>query len=142
MHTDRILTMQAAMISDDPPPPTLIPNVEMTITFISDAKKFAFAARHDNGESVYISPLLAEQTGLDRKSAGRVMTATISANVDEFVGGATSTTPWRVMSWTRQASIPVMVDGAIDDLRTELEELCHLARQVLARAERALTKLP
>jgi hypothetical protein len=73
-----------------------------------------------------------------------VLTATISANVDEFVGGATSTTPWRVMSWTRQASTatPVMVDGAIDDLRTELEDLCHLARQVLARAERALTKLP
>ena len=39
--------------------------------------------------------MLAELAGLDRKSAGRVLVATIAANVDDI--GSTTTTPWRVM---------------------------------------------
>jgi hypothetical protein len=88
-------------------------------------------------------PLLAEQAGLDRKSAGRELTATISANTDEFAGTASSTTPWRVMSWAQApASIPIMVDGAISDLRAELEGTLVLVEQLRDRLMAALKRLP
>jgi hypothetical protein len=88
-------------------------------------------------------PLLAEQACLDRKSAGRVLVATISANTDEFAGSASSTTPWRVMSWSHQhASIPIMVDGEISDLRAELEDALVLVDQVRDRLRLALKRLP
>lgn len=135
--------MLAFMIDDSPTPPTLTPNVAMTVTFVSDQKKFAFCARHDTGESVYVSPLLAEQAGLDRKSAGRELLATISANTDEFAGSASSTTPWRVMSWAQSpTSIPVMVDGEICDLRAELEGTLALFEQGCDRLRQALKRLP
>ena len=61
---------------------------------------------------------------LDRKSAGRVLVATIAANVDDI--GSTTTTPWRVMSWERhdgrRAEVgPQLVDGEITELRADLE---------------------
>jgi hypothetical protein len=88
-------------------------------------------------------PLLAEQAGLDRKSAGRELVATISANTDEFAGSASSTTPWRVMSWAQApASIPIMVDGAISDLRAELEGTLVLVEQLRDRLMAALKRLP
>src|SRR6185436_12407751 len=37
-------------------------------------------------------PMLAELAALDRKSAGRVLVATIAANVDDI--GSTTRTPW------------------------------------------------
>jgi hypothetical protein len=64
--------------------------------------------------------MLAEQAGLDRKSAGQVLVATISANVDDM--GAASTTPWRVMSWeARQEAAPHLIDGEISAMRADLE---------------------
>lgn len=135
--------MLAVMIDDSPTPPTLTPNVAMTVTFVSDVKKYAFCARHDNGESVYVSPLLAEQALLDRKSAGRELLATISANTDEFAGSASSTTPWRVMSWSHPpTSTPILVDGAISDLRAELEDALVLVDQVRDRLRQSLKRLP
>jgi hypothetical protein len=87
--------------------------------------------------------MLAEQAGLNRKSAGMVLRATISANTDEFAGGSASTTPWRVMSWTNPpTATPVMVDGAVEDLRAELEDMRIMVRQLLARLDSALNKLP
>jgi hypothetical protein len=47
--------------------------------------------------------MLAELAGLDRKSAGRVLVATIAANADD-IGSATST-PWRVMSWESRVEV-------------------------------------
>jgi hypothetical protein len=88
-------------------------------------------------------PLLAEQAGLDRKSAGRELVATIAANTDEFAGTASSTTPWRVMSWAQApASIPILVDGAISDLRAELEGTLVLVEQLRDRLMAALKRLP
>jgi hypothetical protein len=60
--------------------PVLVPDVEMTVTFYSERKHFAFAARHDTGASCYISPMLAEQVGLDRDDAGRVLVGTLATN--------------------------------------------------------------
>ena len=88
-------------------------------------------------------PLLAEQALLDRKSAGRELVATISANTDEFAGSASSTTPWRVMSWAHPpASVPILVDGAITDLRAELEGTLILVDQLRDRLCQALKRLP
>jgi hypothetical protein len=88
-------------------------------------------------------PLLAEQAGLDRKSAGRELLATISANTDEFAGSASSTTPWRVMSWAHPpASTPIMVDGEISDLRAELEGTLVQFEQACDRLRLALKRLP
>ena len=65
-------------------------------------------------------PMLAELAGLDRKSAGRVLTATISPNVDDI--GSTTTTPWRVMSWeTNREVAPHLVDGEVTAMRADLE---------------------
>ena len=87
-------------------------------------------------------PLLAEQALLDRKSAGRELVATISANTDEFAGSASSTTPWRVMSWAQSpASIPVMVDGAISDLRAEVEDALALVDHTLTLVEQTRDRL-
>ena len=84
--------------------------------------------------------MLAELAGLDRKSAGRVLVATISANVDDI--GSTTTTPWRVMSWeTGGTSAPHLVDGEIAALRTDLEDALVLVDQLRARIEHALAKL-
>ena len=64
--------------------------------------------------------MLAELAGLDRKSAGRVLVATIAANVDDI--GSTTTTPWRVMSWEPRAeAAPQLVDGEVTELRADLE---------------------
>jgi hypothetical protein len=129
-----------ANMTDAPSRPPLIPAVAMTVTFVSEAKKFAFCARHDTGESVYVSPMLAEQAGLDRKSAGRVLAATISANVDDI--GATSTTPWRVMSWEpRQDAAPQLVDGEVSALRADLEHALATLDTLRACLEHALRKL-
>jgi hypothetical protein len=129
-----------ANMTDAPSHPPLIPTVAMTITFVSEAKKFAFAARHDTGESVYISPMLAELAGLDRKSAGRVLVATISANVDDI--GATSSTPWRVMSWEpRGDAAPHLVDGEIVTLRNELQDALVTVDKLRSQIEQALSKL-
>jgi hypothetical protein len=118
----------------------LIPNIAMTVTFVSEGKRFAFAARHDTGESVYVSPMLAEQAGLDRKSAGRVLAATISANVDDM--GASSTTPWRVMSWERHGTpAPHLVDGEIVTLRNELEDALVTLDKLRAQLVEAIAKL-
>jgi hypothetical protein len=88
-------------------------------------------------------PLLAEQAGLDRKSAGRELVATISANTDEFAGSSSSTTPWRVMKWSHPpTSTPILVDGAIDDLRAELEGVLVLVDQLRDRIHQALKRLP
>ena len=88
-------------------------------------------------------PLLAEQACLDRKSAGRELLATISANTDEFAGSASSTTPWRVMSWAHPpTSTPILVDGAISDLRAELEDALVLVDQLHDRIRQVLKRLP
>jgi hypothetical protein len=115
---------------------TLVPDVAMTVTFYSDHKHFAFAARHDTGASCYISPMLAEQAGLGRASAGRVLVGTLSANTDDHGGNATATTPWRVMSWAGPQPLPVQ--GAARD---ELEDMRHLIDQLKARIETALGRI-
>ena len=58
----------------------LHPDVAMTVTFFSDHKGFGFAARNDTGASCYISPMLAEQAGLDRSSAGRQLSGTLAVS--------------------------------------------------------------
>ena len=69
--------------------------------------------------------------------------ATISANTDEFAGSASSTTPWRVMKWSNPPSQhPDLVDGAIDDLRAELEGTLVLIDQLRDRVCQALKRLP
>ena len=79
--------------------------------------------------------MLAELAGLDRKSAGRVLVATIAANVDDI--GSTTTTPWRVMSWEPRAeAAPHLVDGEVTELRADLEARAGHARQA-ARLHRA-----
>ena len=84
--------------------------------------------------------MLAEQAGLDRKSAGRVLVATIAANVDDV--GATTTTPWRVMSWEpRGDAAPHLVDGEIATLRNELEDALVLVDKLRGQIEQAITKL-
>jgi hypothetical protein len=129
-----------ANMTDQPTTPPLLPSIPMTVTFVSEAKKFAFAARHDTGESVYISPMLAELAGLDRKSAGRVLVATISANVDDI--GSTTTTPWRVMSWEARVEVaPHLVDGEIADLRADLESALDTIDKLRTCIEHALRKL-
>lgn len=129
-----------APMTDAPTHPPLLPSIAMTVTFVSEAKKFAFAARHDTGESVYVSPMLAEQAGLDRKSAGRVLVATIAANSDDV--GATTTTPWRVMSWEpRGDAAPHLVDGEIATLRNELNDALVLVDKLRSQIEQAISKL-
>jgi hypothetical protein len=84
--------------------------------------------------------MLAEQAGLDRKSAGRVLAATIAANVDDM--GASSTTPWRVMSWEpRGTTAPHLVDGEIVTLRNELEDALVTVDKLRACIEQAISKL-
>lgn len=136
--------MLAAM-TDRPTAQPLLPDIAMTVTFVSEAKKFAFAARHDTGESVYISPMLAELAGLDRKSAGRVLVATIASNVDDI--GAASSTPWRVMSWGRQDDVargetaPHLVDGEISAIRRDLEDALATLDKLRVQIEQAIAKL-
>jgi hypothetical protein len=85
-------------------------------------------------------PMLAELAGLDRKSAGRVLVATIAANVDDI--GSTSTTPWRVMSWEpRGEAAPHLVDGEIVTLRNELEDALVTIDKLRACIEQAISKL-
>jgi cobalamin-dependent methionine synthase I len=85
-------------------------------------------------------PMLAELAGLDRKSAGRVLVATIAANVDDI--GSTTTTPWRVMSWEiRQDVAPHLVDGEVTALRADLDDALAIIDQLRARLEAARTKL-
>ena len=104
----------------------LIPGVHMTVTFVSEGKRFAFASRHDTGESVYIAPMLAELAGLDRRSAGRVLVATIAPNTgDDFAGAVTS--PWKAMSWDTHAE---PAQGGTADLRTDLEDAMRHLEQV------------
>lgn len=120
--------------------PSLLPAIAMTVTFVSEVKKYAFCARHDTGESVYVSPMLAEQAGLDRKSAGRVLVATIAANVDDI--GSTTSTPWRVMSWEpRGDAAPHLVDGEIATLRNELNDALAILDKLRACIEQAISKL-
>lgn len=132
--------MTVATMVEDRPSDQLTPHCAMTVTFVSDVKKFAFCARHDTGESVYVSPLLAELAGLDRKSAGRVLVATVSANTDDV--GSSSTTPWRVLSWEPRTDVaPHLVDGEITTLRNDLEEMKLLAEQLCDRIDRAIQRL-
>jgi uncharacterized iron-regulated protein len=84
--------------------------------------------------------MLAEQAGLDRKSAGRVMVATIAANVDE--AGINSATPWRVMSWeTAARDAPRLVENEVDILRADLEEARRTIDQLRLAIDRALARL-
>ncbi len=84
--------------------------------------------------------MLAELAALDRKSAGRVLVATIAANVDDI--GSTTTTPWRVMSWeSRQAAAPQLVNGEVAALRTDLEHALETLDQLRACIEHVLRKL-
>lgn len=84
--------------------------------------------------------MLAELAGLDRKSAGRVLVATIAANVDDI--GSTTSTPWRVMSWEiRQDVAPHLVNGEIAAMRADLQDALALVDQLRTRLEAALTKL-
>jgi hypothetical protein len=134
-----------AHMTDATTHPPLLPAIAMTVTFVSEAKKFAFAARHDTGESVYVSPMLAEQAGLDRRSAGRVLVATIAANVDDV--GATTSTPWRAMSWERCEGIargdaaPHLVDGEVATLRNELNDALVTIDKLRACIAQAIAKL-
>jgi hypothetical protein len=85
-------------------------------------------------------PMLAEQACLDRKSAGRVLVATISANIDDM--GASSTTPWRVMSWEpRSTAAPHLVDGEITTMRNELQDALVTLDKLRAQIEHAIAKL-
>jgi hypothetical protein len=84
--------------------------------------------------------MLAELASLDRKSAGRALTATIAANVDDI--GATTSTPWRVMSWESGANVaPHPVEGEITGLRADLEDALVTLGELRARLEHALRKL-
>jgi hypothetical protein len=134
------MMMVTAMSDERPSQDQLSPHIAMTVTFVSEAKRFAFAARHDNGESVYISPMLADLAGLDRKAAGRVLVATISANTDEM--GSASTTPWRVLSWEPRAdAAPHLVDGEVVALRNDLEEMRRTLDQLRDQLDQALHRL-
>jgi len=129
-----------AMIDEKPHADPLTPHCAMTVTFVSENKKFAFAARHDTGESVYISPMLAELAGLDRKSAGRVLVATISPNTDDV--GSASNTPWRVLSWEPRTDVaPHLVDGEIVTLRNDLEEALACIEILRDHINRAIKRL-
>ena len=84
--------------------------------------------------------MLAELAGLDRKSAGRVLVATIAANVDDI--GSTTSTPWRVMSWEpRQDAAPHLVDGEITTMRNDLQEALVMIDKLRAQLEQAIAKL-
>jgi hypothetical protein len=84
--------------------------------------------------------MLAELAGLDRKSAGRVLTATISANVDDI--GSTTSTPWRVMSWEpRQETVPHLIDGEVTAIRSDLEAALATLDKLRAQLEAAVRKL-
>jgi hypothetical protein len=85
-------------------------------------------------------PMLAEQAGLDRKSAGRVLVATIASNVDDI--GSTTSTPWRVMSWEPRGDVaPHLVNGEITTLRNELEDALIAIDKLRACIEQAISKL-
>ena len=84
--------------------------------------------------------MLAELAGLDRKSAGRVLVATIAANVDDI--GSTTATPWRVMSWeSRQEAAPHLVDGEVTELRADLENALATIDKLRACIEHVIAKL-
>jgi hypothetical protein len=84
--------------------------------------------------------MLAELAGLDRKSAGRVLVATIAVNADDI--GSTTTTPWRVMSWEpRGDAAPHLVDGEITTLRNELEDALTTLNKLRDQIEQAISKL-
>jgi hypothetical protein len=85
--------------------------------------------------------MLAELASLDRKSAGRALVATIAANVDDI--GATTSTPWRVMSWESGGAnvAPHPVDGEITELRADLEDALATLDKLRARLDHALRKL-
>src|SRR3954469_12863803 len=81
--------------------------------------------------------MLAEKAGLDRKSAGRVLVATIASNVDDI--GSTTSTPWRVMSWEpRSTAAPHLVDGEIATLRNELNDALAILDKLRACIEQAI----
>jgi hypothetical protein len=85
-------------------------------------------------------PMLVEQAGLDRKSAGRVLVATIAANADDI--GSTTSTPWRVMSWESRVEVaPHLVDGEIESLRTDLEHALDTLDKLRTCLEHVLRKL-
>lgn len=132
-------------------PATLIHSVPLTITFISEAKKFGFAARQDTGESVYISPMLAEQRRLDRASGGRVLCATLAPNTDDHGGQATTNTPWRVMSWSEHQIEPgtdydptdrSALRADLTDLLRHVDQLQANVDQMRARVRATLNHLP
>ena len=84
--------------------------------------------------------MLAELAGLDRKSAGRVLVATIAANVDDI--GSTTSTPWRVMSWeSRQTAAPQLINGEVAALRADLEHALETIDQLRTCIEHILRKL-
>ena len=124
--------------------PVLVPDVAMAVTFYSERKGFAFAARHDNGASCYISPMLAEQIHLGRDDAGRQLAGTVAVNTDDHGAVATPGTPWRVMSWS-----PAMLRGTVaaasppglEVLRADLEDALGLARQTVERLQASLARL-
>lgn len=113
----------------------MAPDVDMTVTFFSEHKGFAFAARNDTGASAYISPMLAEQVGLDRASAGRQLTGTLAPNTDDHGATATQTTPWRVMAWSGERSQPVLgvTRGELEEFLAQVEMLRSRLTSALAR---------
>ena len=94
------------------------------------------SGRNDTGASCYISPMLAEQAGLDRSSAGRELIATLSPNTDDHGGTPTATTPWRVMAWGGVHLPPVQ--GAS---RADLEDVLRHIDQLKSRVELALSRI-
>ena len=86
-------------------------------------------------------PMLAELASLDRKSAGRVLVATIAANVDD-IGSPRPARPGascRGRSGRRVA--PHLVDGEITALRADLEDALATLDKLRARLDHALRKL-
>lgn len=123
--------------------PTLAPDIPMTVTFYSDRKGFAFAARHDTGASCYISPMLAEQAGLTRNHAGCILVGTVTTNTDDHGGSAAPGCPWRVMSWSAGtlAGEPAASPPAIGELRTELVTALEEIERSTQRLRGALARL-
>ena len=84
-------------------------------------------------------PMLAGWPGWTA-SRGRVLMATIAANVDDI--GSTTTTPWRVMSWESRGEVaPHLVNGEISELRADLENALDTIDKLRAQIEHAIAKL-
>jgi hypothetical protein len=66
--------------------------------------------------------------------------ADVAANVDDI--GATTSTPWRVMSWEpRQETVPHLVDGEVTAIRSDLEDALATLDKLRAQLVEAIHKL-